>query len=83
MGLWPAGDFRPLAVRNNLALNTANGSRSAQFTPGQPQRIDSHGSDLLRCLLWGKLGIMGAWLKPGNNLLGPAAVGIRCGSQHV
>ncbi|MGD2186211.1 MAG: hypothetical protein PVI71_08785 [Desulfobacterales bacterium] len=46
-----------------------------RFTPKQPQRTDSHGSDYLRCLLWGKLNILGALPKPGNNLLQPAAGG--------
>ncbi|MGD2185620.1 MAG: hypothetical protein PVI71_05815 [Desulfobacterales bacterium] len=44
-------------------------------TPGQPPRTDFHGRDHLRCLLRGKLEIMGALPKPGKDLLRPAAVG--------
>jgi len=61
------------ASRNNNYGVSGNGSKLAQFTPEQPQRIKSHGCDHHRCLLWGALAVLGALLKAWKNLLRLAA----------
>jgi hypothetical protein len=61
------------ASRNNVRRVPTNGSRPAKFTPGQPQRTESHGCDGHHCLSWDRLDVLGALSKAGINLLGLAA----------
>jgi hypothetical protein len=50
-----------------------NGSKTAQFNPGQPRRTKSHGGAHHRCLFTSQLDVPGALSKPGNHLLRLAA----------